>query len=65
MNARPALAALEALAAQAEPPAIVRALCAQLWSLRDTITGLGPDVYRAPQGRSSGSVDRNWRSGSK
>jgi len=61
MSARPALVALEALAAQAGPPAIVRALCGQLWSLRETIAGLTADVYRAPQGRSSGSIGGHVR----
>lgn len=43
------------------PPLVVRALSAQLWSLRETVAGLPAMVYSAPQGRSSGSIGGHVR----
>ena len=60
MNAQAALAPVDRQATS-EPPDLVRALNHQLRSLRETVAGLSGDLYRAAQGRSSGSIGGHVR----
>jgi uncharacterized damage-inducible protein DinB len=61
MSALPALAGAGPRRHADAPPAIVRALSVQLWSLRETVAGLSADIYWAPQGQASGSIGGHVR----